>query len=130
MRHPFYATGRSLGITVDRVHMRTEEGLRELVRFLRGALSLQQKYVTVISGFTAPLPTMFSRLRELNRESPWPEASNTRGGHIARGCENSCVWQYRTLEAEGQLQGSRIPSWFTPEGWLDIYDGVEIDHGI
>jgi|GEM_PF-4136403 len=130
VKHPFYAVGRSMRVSVHVNRMRSREGVEELMEILRAALGQNNLYLEVSGGFRAPLKCGHNRLLEIGRHSPWPKADYTRYGNVARGSEEHCVWAYRVLEAEGVLAKSHIPSWFLKEGWLGIYQCAEVRHGL
>ena len=130
VKHPFCAVGRSLTIAVNSLHMRSKEGVQELINFLQATLSRHNKYVGISGGFYPPMKSAHNLLLEKELRSPWPGADYTRGGHLARGSEAHCVWAYRTLQTEGFLKQSYVPSWFLNEGWLTIYEGAEVRPGL
>jgi hypothetical protein len=122
MKHPFCASGKSVVVTVRSGLLRTEDGVRELSRFLRAALGTTEEYVEVCGGFSAPFKSAHNLLIEKGIPSPSPKKHF---GQWTRGSEEYCVWAYRTLLAEGELEGAYIPNWFIEEGWLDIYKDAE-----
>jgi hypothetical protein len=131
VKHPFCATGNRFQVTISSTKIRSAEGVEGLVQLLRAALSLDKKYVEISGGFNAPLKCAHNRLVEIGRKSPYPQADyNRRGGNVARGSEEHCVWAYRTLEDEGVLEKAYVPAWFMQEDWLGIYEGAEVRHGI
>lgn len=121
VKHPFYAVGRSMSISLSMTKVRSKEGVEKLAELLRASLGKGEQYVAIIGGFRAPMDSPHNRLVKLRRRSPFPEASYSRTGNLARGSEAHCVWAYRTLKAEGVLDKSHIPSWFLEEDWLGIY---------
>jgi len=127
LRHPFYAKGRSIAVTVSAGLLRTKDGVRELSRFLLAALGKTGEYVEVSGGFRAPLYHAHNLLIMKNIPSPRREKHF---GQWTRGSEEFCVWAYRTLLAEGKLEGAYVPDWFTKEGWLAIYEGSEEKPGL
>ncbi|MDB5265130.1 MAG: hypothetical protein JWN64_701 [Parcubacteria group bacterium] len=126
VKHPFYATGRSMSVRLITTKLRSREGVEELVELLRAALGQGKRYVEISGGFRAPMKCAHNRLLELGQRSPWPQADHSGHGHVARGSEEYCVWGYRTLEAEGTLEKAHVPPWFLQEGWLKIYEGAEV----
>jgi hypothetical protein len=126
MKHPFYATGRSMGIGLTKTKVRSKEGVEELTELLRASLGLKKQYVEISGGFRAPLKCAHNRLLEINRRSPYLKAKYSRDGHVARGSEEHCVWAYRTLTDEGVIEKSHVPAWLLSEGWLEIYEGAEV----
>lgn len=104
VNHPFYCEGRTLGMRVSFARLLSEQSYQLLLSILLGALNLENKYLEVSGGF----------------RSPYPYPQRPRGNGV-RGSENSVVWEYRTLVAEGRLRGSIVPSWFERERWLDAY---------
>ncbi|KKR37739.1 MAG: hypothetical protein UT69_C0002G0001, partial [Candidatus Yanofskybacteria bacterium GW2011_GWE1_40_10] len=130
VKHPFYATGRSMAVKLITTKVRSAESMEELTQLLRAALGLDNKYVDISGGFNAPLKCGYNRIVELGIRSPYPQAEYRRGGNITRGSEQHCVWSYRVLKEEGQLEKAYIPSWFIKEGWLKIYEGAEERHGL
>ena len=128
VRHPYHAFGRSVQMQVHTNRARTAEGVDELVEVLSGLLSLGKRYVSVSGGFRSPMKCAHNRLLEIGTSSPYPDASSR--GATARGSEEHCVWAYRTLKAEGVLAEAHVPEWFIPEGWLEIYEGAEVSHGL
>jgi hypothetical protein len=127
MKHPFYAKGSSITVTVRSGLLRTKDGVRELSRFLLATLGKTEEYVEVSGGFRAPLLCAHNLL--LKKKIPSP-VKKKHFGQSVRGSEQSCVWAYRTLLAEGKLEGAYIPEWFIEEGWLGIYEGAEEKHGL
>lgn len=126
VRHPFYATGRSVTLGMITTKLRSAEGVQELLQLLRASLGMDEHYVEVSGGFRAPMKCPHNRLLETGQQSPWPEA----GVHRARGSEAHCVWAYRTLQEEGVLKQAHIPSWFFEEDWLGVYKDAEIRPGL
>ncbi len=132
VEHPFYATGKTFELTVDTSHARTQSGIEELQIFLASVLG-GDSYVCVSGGFRAPMKCAHNRLLEIGRlnDSPWPQASRDhRKGHVARGSEEKCVWEYRTLQEEGALDKAYVPDWFLKEDWLGIYETAEVQPGL
>lgn len=130
VNHPYKAVGRFVTIRVISTYLRSMEGIGQLTEFLRGALNLNKKYISISGGFRAPLKCGHNRLLELNRTSPWSKADYSSRGYVARGSEQHCVWAYRVLAEEGVLDKSHVPSWFTKEGWLEIYKGAKMQPGL
>jgi hypothetical protein len=130
VKHPYQVTGQWMQLEVDTTMLRSEEGVAELVKVLRGSLGINKTYVAISGGFYPPIKSAHNRLVELRRPSPWPEAHKPRAQHLARGSEAHCVWTYRTLKEERKLNESYVPGWFKQEGWLGIYEGAEVRHGI
>lgn len=120
LQHPYRAKGRSIALTVRTGLLRSKDGVRELARFLRAVLGKTDEYVEVSGGFQAPLLHAHNLLIQKGIPSP---AEGKRFGQWTRGCEEFNVWAYRTLLAEGKLEGAYVPEWFLEEGWLDIYAG-------
>lgn len=129
VKHPFCAIGRSVEIGLSMTKVRSKEGAFELVNVLRAALGKDDTYIEVSGGFREPIVCAHNRLIGLNRRSPWPDADHSGRGHLDRGSEAYCVWAYHTLKEEGVLDTSYVPSWFYKEGWLEIYEGVEVPPG-
>lgn len=128
INHPFFAVGNCLSLKLVTTRLRSQEGVTELTELLRAVLEQDHRYVEINGGFCPPMKCAHNRLLELKQRSPWPLANYTKSGHLARGSEAHCVWAYRTLEAEGALDQAYIPPWFYKEGWLKIYEGVEVHH--
>lgn len=126
VKHPFYATGRDMSVRLITTKLRSREGVEELVKLLRAALGQGKRYVEISGGFRAPMKCAHNRLLELGQRSPYPRASYSRSGNVARGSEEHCVWAFRTLKAEGMLEMAYVPSWFIQEDWLIIYEGAEV----
>ncbi len=124
--HPMKAAGSSVVVSVNASKVRSAEGVEELAEFLKASLNLEKKYVAISGGFRPPLEYPHNRIVHLGGRSPYKGG----GGSLARGSEAHCVWMYRTLEQEGLLAGASIPPWFHREGWLEIYRGAEVSHGI
>lgn len=127
LRHPFCAKGRSIAVTVRAGLLRTKDGVRELSRFLLATLGKTEEYVEVSGGFRAPLYHAHNLLIRKRIPSPSKEKHF---GQWTRGCEEFNVWAYRTLLAEGKLEGAYVPEWFMEEGWLAIYEGTEEKPGL
>lgn len=106
--HPFVTRGSSFDIELSRPHGLSAEGVDELIELVLGALGFDGRYVSVI-GSGRP---------------PYPHPSGLRDDNSVRGSEHICVWQYRTLQAEGKLEGAIIPPWFFREDWLGKYPEV------
>ncbi len=130
VKHPYYAAGRRVFMQVVSTKVRSKEGCAELTRLLRDSLGLDNRYVSISGGFQAPLEYPHNRLLGTRQSSPWPGATRPGEVYLARGSENHCVWAYRVLQAEGELEKAYIPEWFIAEGWLNIYEGAEVRHGI
>jgi len=130
VKHPYYAKGRSFRLSLITTKVRSAEGMKELTKLLRATLGLDNGYLGISGGFYAPLKSGHNRLLEIGRRSPWPQAEYGRGGNIARGSEQHCVWAHRVLKEEGQLEKAYVPLWFKNEGWLQIYEGAEVRHGL
>ncbi len=130
VKHPYYAKGQSFSVRLITTKIRSAEGMEELTQILRSTLGLDKKYVGVSGGFRAPLQCGHNRLLATGRRSPWPQAEYGRNGNIVRGSEQYCVWAYRVLTEEGQLEKAYVPSWFQSEGWLQTYEGAEVRHGL
>lgn len=130
VNHPFTAKGCALEIVLDSVRIRTREGIEHLREFLKGALAVEGRYVGVSGGFSPPLEYPENRLRSIGRLESHASAYGRHGAYITRGSEAACVWEYRTLEVEGALEGANVPSWFHREQWLDKYRDAEIRHGL
>ena len=130
VKHPYYAKGQSFRVSLITTKVRSAEGMRELTKLLRAILGLGNEYLGISGGFHAPLKSDHNRLLEIGRRSPWPQAEYERGGNIARGSEQHCVWAHRVLKEEGQLEKAYVPLWFVDEGWLQIYEGAEVRHGL
>jgi hypothetical protein len=130
VKHPYRASGHSFMLCLSTTKVRSAAGTQELMQLLRASLSLDEKYIEISGGFSAPLKCAHNRLLELGRKSPYPRANYSRGGNIARGSEEHCVWAYRTLEQEGELAKAHVPSWFIQEDWLGIYETAKVLHGL
>jgi hypothetical protein len=104
LNHPYYAEGNNLGVQLSIIRILSQDGYDLLVRLLRGALNVNNLYLEVISGFFSPYA--------------YPQKPQDK---VVRGTEHDVVWQYRTLEKEGKLEGSVIPDWFMGEKWLEVY---------
>jgi len=127
VNHPFRVFGRSFAAKLITTRLRTKEGVDELADVLRGALGMDGRYISVSGGFQPPFEYPHNRIIRLRQPSPYPRASD---GNSVRGSENHCVWGYRTLEKEGVLGQSYVPSWFLQEGWLKIYENAPSQPGI
>jgi len=103
--------------TINPVLCLSEQGYQRLRDLLYAALNQGDSYVAVSGGFRSPYDHVGNVLRRKGIKSPAPRF----GAYDYRGSEQDCVWEYQTLEAEGQLAGAIIPSWLKREGWLDIY---------
>lgn len=130
VKHPYRAQGQSMTVSVRAAHMRSSAAVEGFAQFLRASLNLDNTYVEISGGFRPPLKCPHNRLLEARRTSPWPGASRGSSGHVARGSEAYCVWAHRVLEEEGALTKAYVPSWFKSEGWLEIYKGAEVRHGL
>lgn len=108
MKHPFYAEGKTLSMGVNCFHILSAKGVEEIYNALASALQLQGWFMEVSGGFNSPYEYA------LNVRNPNLE-------HEARGSEQNVVWEYRTLEKEGKLEGSFVPQWFFKEKWLQMY---------
>lgn len=117
-RHPFFMESRTLAIEICPTLSLSEMGYQTLLGFVRAALNQGDSYVAVSGGFDSPYEHMTKVLKRKGIKSP----AGRHGSYDYRGSEDDCVWEYRTLEAEGQLAGALIPSWFMDEGWLAIYE--------
>jgi hypothetical protein len=126
LKHPFYATGRSMGVQLITTAVRSAEGVKQLAEFLQASLSHNEQYVEISGGFRAPLKCPHNRLLELKRRSPWQQADYRSTGNVARGSEDHCVWAYRTLQEEGALEEAYVPAWFHNEDWVGIYEGAAV----
>lgn len=127
MKHPFHAKGTAIAVMVHSGLLRTKDGVRELSRFLLAALGKTDEFVEVCGGFQAPLYHAHNLLIEMGIPSPSKEKHY---GQWTRGCEEFNVWAYRTLLAEGKLEGAYVPEWFLEEGWLATYEGTEEKPGL
>jgi len=108
MKHPFYAEGKTLSMDVDCFHILSAKGVEEIYNALTSALKLNGWFMEVSGGFNSPYEYA------LNVRNPNLE-------HRARGSEQNVIWEYRTLEREGKLEGSFVPPWFFKEKWLQMY---------
>lgn len=108
MKHPFYAEGKTLSMGVNCFHILSAKGVEEIYNALASALQLQGWFMEVSGGFNSPYEYAL-HVRNPNLE------------HEARGSEQNVVWEYRTLEKEGKLEGSFVPQWFFKEKWLQMY---------
>ena len=115
VKHPFAAVGRTLDMRVCEHNVRTTTGVAALAAYLRATLRLDARYIGVSGGFHAPLEHPSNYLRV-------PYTS-------CRGSEQSCVWEYRTLQREGRLAGAFVPPWFHKENWLAKYENAVERHG-
>jgi len=115
VKHPFVAVGRTLDMRVSEHHVRTTKGVESLAAYLRAALRLDGRYIGISGGFHAPLEHPANYLRV-------PYAS-------CRGSEQACVWEYRVLQREGQLEGAFVPKWLHEEKWLQKYENAVERHG-
>lgn len=116
MKHPYKAEGQSFQLIFEMGVCQSAAAFEGTLKFLKAALGLDGMYVAVSGGFRPPYDHPSNVLQRRGRKSP-------RIGGISevRGSENSCVWEYPTLEKEGALEGARIPDWFFNEGWLRLY---------
>jgi hypothetical protein len=130
VNHPYYAKGPSTIIKVTKRKLRSEKGIKDVVDFLRATLGLEATYVSVSGGFRAPLLCAHNLLLKKNMKSPWPDAHVQGAHHVARGSEEHCVWACRVLKKEGELKRAHVPLWFIDEGWLEIYEGAEVQPGL
>jgi hypothetical protein len=89
--------------------MLSDEARDTLVKLVRAALEEDDTFIGVSGGFSPPF------------DSPYNVRMVRGARHHVRGSENHCVWAYRTLKAEGRLDGAIIPKWFWDERWLDAY---------
>jgi hypothetical protein len=109
IKHPFFAEGQSIEMTISRTAILSRESAENLLRVLIGALNLEKQLIYVNGGFTSPY-----------EEYRIPETCKR-----MRGSERSVIWQYRTLIREGKLEGSYVPPWLFGEGWLDLFPESE-----
>jgi len=109
INHPYYAQGRSMTIEISTEKLISQRSFDLLKNVILSALNLNKTFIEISGGFYPPY-THPCNASSIPYES-------------CRGSENSCVWEYRQLEQEGQLADSIIPPWFHKEGWLDIYAG-------
>lgn len=130
VKHPSRAEGQDMQLEVNTTKMRSAEGVNELAKVLRASLGLDKQYVAISGGFLPPMKCPNNRLLEIKQRSPWKKADHSGHGHVARGSEAHCVWAHRTLESEGFLDQSYVPSWFKQEGWLRIYEGAVVEAGL
>lgn len=125
VNHPYCVKGCSFVVEAELASIRGELGISELASIIRAALRLDERFIEISGGFRAPMQCAHNRLLDLNRKSPWSQADYERStGHVARGSEQHCVWAYRVMREEGELERAYIPSWFFKEGWLEIYEGA------
>lgn len=106
INHPYKAKGKSVIMAISNIALLSTEGMQELVQILSDALRIDNRYICVNGGFSAPYKIPFNHVQ--NRNS-------------TRGSEDHCVWMYHILESEGELEGSYIPAWFMTEKWLEAY---------
>jgi hypothetical protein len=118
LNHPFYTESKTLSLEICPTISISEVGYEALLGFLLSALNYGKFYVSVSGGFRSPYDYPSNVLNRKKIKSP----TKIHGSSNCRGSEHDCVWQYQTLEAEGQLAGALIPSWFHNEGWLTIYE--------
>ncbi len=115
-RHPYRSSGPRFTATVDLLMVMTGDGQRGLRSLLLAALEHNGNYIAVSGGFRPnhlEYPSnVIARRAHLSQGVPRREA---------RGSEAICVWEYRTLQAEGELERATVPPWFLREGWLDLY---------
>ncbi len=130
VKHPYFAVGRTLDLSVSMVHIRTKEGVVEFVNFIRTALGLSDTYVGVSGGFRPPLESPHNRVVRTGGVSPYQQnPENHLGRDLARGSEGHCVWAHRVLLKEGVFEKAHVPRWFYREGWVELYKGAEVRHG-
>jgi hypothetical protein len=108
LNHPFYAEGKTLEMRISMIRTLSTSGYDLLLSVLSGALNVGKQYLEVSGGF----------------RPPYPYPQRPRGYSEVRGCEHMVMWEYVTLEKEGKLEGSLIPSWFMSERWLDEFTGA------
>jgi len=120
-KHPFYASGNSVEIQIMSLRIISAEGVNQLASVLRASLELDNEYISIIGGFSAPLPSPNNRLLQLKRQSPRQGQDDPR----PRGSEADCVWAHRILTQEGCIDRASIPDWFYKENWLEIYATAE-----
>lgn len=126
VNHPYYAKCKSFEIRIDEDLLLTDCGEQDLVNLISSAYMRNNSYVAISGGFDAPFISAHNLICELDIESPyWKSDEKHSRDHYARGSEEHCVWAYRTLEKEGELENARIPKWFLEEGWLSLYKNVE-----
>jgi hypothetical protein len=119
-KHPYKAEGEDLWFKVDPEANGDVDAPSTLQAFLRTALGeFPDRYVNVSGGFSTTLPYPTEVLKK--RRIPTPYRPRFGGHDQCRGSERTCVRQYRFLRAEGELEYAKVPPWFLPEGWLDIY---------
>ena len=121
VNHPFFVTGKSFEMEISRTHFLSQEGMGEVTEILKAALGTTDKYVASIGGFNPPYRCPHNRLIDIRHSGKRPNP---------RGSEAHCVWAYRTLEKEGQLENTYIPDWFFKEKWLEKYEGAEYQPGV
>ncbi len=112
VKHPFYGEGKNLSMDIDCFQILSLKGFEEVVNIVMAALQLNSLYLEVSGGFCSPYAY------SPNIKNPYLEKS-------ARGSEQDVVWEYRTLEKEGQLEKSFVPKWFFKEKWLEMYPEVK-----
>jgi hypothetical protein len=116
MVHPYYAKGKSMVLFIDYERMLTADGKAELRKFLLALVESDDTYVDVTGGFRTQLlsPKEMAQMAGIKLDSIF--------GPVVHGSEDFCYWAWKTLEAEGALDGAFIPPWFKPEIWIDAYD--------
>lgn len=110
VNHPFYAAGTEIKLDVMWTRIRSAKGIQELRELLLGLLEEDDTYLGICGGFSGPLPR------------PRRKPGIGTGDGVPRGSEGFCVWAYRVLKEEGELERAHIPSWFGSEGWLKVYE--------
>lgn len=124
IKHPYYARGNSFRVQVDPDLIRSKEAVDNLLSIVRALLSLNNTYVGVSGGFNSPYDMPHNVLMCTEEGQKFLPRMKRHGSYMCRGSEDDCVWQYETLEREGQLKGTIIPPWFKRESWLDLYHAV------
>jgi hypothetical protein len=117
INHSFYAKGSSFGAEISKTLCLSEEGYSFLLKILKAALNLDNSFIAISGGFHSPYEYPGNILSQKKIPSP----AGQHGAYNYRGSEHTCVWEYRTLEAEGKLSESYVPNWLYKEGWLEIY---------
>lgn len=132
VNHPYYAKGPVFIADISTTKIRSLDGMRKLTEVLRAALELDNQFIEISGGFRAPMRCPHNRLDEIKQSSPRTREPHDGRSSEPRGSEAHCVWSYRVLrmELEGALEKAYIPSWFHREGWLKIYEGATVKHGL
>lgn len=113
VQHPYWLKSSQLIMAVDLGKMDNPQAQVEFQEILAAALGVGDTFLEINGGFNAPLPYP---------SNVYPDKTTK-----ARGSEHKCVWEYRTLMEEGELENAFVPQWFVREDWMSIYQDIQLD---